>query len=149
MGSGREFSPILSRESLSPLRRGLYRPGVPRQRHTPVEDRRGGVCLRDPSLRRSLRIVVHPPLGGVDGHRLRLHLHPVRGSRSIAAARLDSLADRRRQRGDRALHGDAATGSSQEAACGTGTSVAIPVPPRGVLAIKVLSRIMGGPPPPP
>src|SRR5260370_16988921 len=83
MGSGREFSPILSRESLSPLRRGLYRPGVPRQRHTPVEDRRVGVCLRDPSLRRSLRIVVHPPLGAVTRDRLPLHLDPLHPSQSI------------------------------------------------------------------
>ena len=47
----------------------------------------------DHPLHRGLRLVVHPPVGGVDGDRLGLHLHPVRGSRSVAAARLVSTSD--------------------------------------------------------
>src|ERR1700674_3356481 len=90
-----------------------------------MEDRRGRVGLCDHSLRRGLRPVVYTPVGGVDGDCLGLHLHPVRGSRPVAAAWLVSTSDSCHQCGDRPLHADAAPGSSQEAACGTDAFVAI------------------------
>src|SRR4029077_15201146 len=84
---------------------------------------RDGLC--DHSLRRGLRPVVYTPVGGVDGDRLWLHLHPIRGSRSVAAARMVSTSNCCHQCGDRSLHADAASGSCEEAACGTDAFVAI------------------------
>src|SRR5208282_2814433 len=93
LGTGGKLAGVSPRQSPCPLCWRLYRPGVPGKRHAPVEDRRGGGRLRKPSLRRGLRIVVRPPVGGVDRHRLGLSLHPIRGSRSLAPARLDSASD--------------------------------------------------------
>src|ERR1700716_678175 len=92
-----------------------------------MEDRGSRVGLRDHSVRRGLRPVVDTPVGGVDGDRLGLHLHPIRGSRPVATARLVSTSDSCHQGGDRPLYADAATGSSQEAACSADAFVAVDV----------------------
>src|SRR6202790_3475142 len=117
-----------------------------------MEDRGGRVGLCDHSLRRGLRPVVYTPVGGVDGDRLGLHLHPIRGSRPVAAARLVSTSDSCHQCGDRPLHADAASGSSQEASCGTDAFVAIDVAiwtaPEGV-GDKVIIPLILPPPSPP
>src|ERR1700680_3836615 len=102
-----------------------------------MEDRRGRVGLRDHSLRRGLRPVVYTPVGGVDGDRLGLHLHPVRDSRPVAAARMVSTADSWHQCGDPPLYADAASGRSQEAACGADAFVAIRDVRQRVLATKL------------
>ena len=56
-----------------------------RQRRAPVEDRHRGGYLRDTPVRRGLRLVAYPSLGGVDGDRLGRHLHPLRSGRSFSA----------------------------------------------------------------